>query len=142
MRANALETLTIMRKSLCGTSILALVLVVAIQAPGLYSVCVMCNDAPAEVMRCHAESALPSGEKVVLHAACCCEIGAVPEQPDTDALDLLAELPTAQSNHLWHAAVSLRLASRETPSTEKRRPDSSFRSTNTPLFVLNSSFLI
>ncbi len=140
MRADAFETLNIMRKSLCGTSILALVLVVAIQAPGLYSVCVMCNDAPAEVMRCHAESALPSGEKVVLHASCCCEIGAVPEQ--TAALDLLAELPTAQSNHLWHAAVSLRLASRETPSTEKRRPDSSFRYTNTPLFVLNSSFLI
>ena len=142
-RANAgFETLYIMRKSLYGTSVLALVLVVAIQFPGLHSACAMCADAPAEMMPCHAKSASTSAQKVVIDAACCCKIGAVPEQTDTDTPNLLAELPTAQSNHLWYAVVSLRLASRKTPSSETPRLDSSLRSISTPLFVLNSSFLI
>ncbi len=131
-----------MRKSLFGTSVLALVLVVAIQSPGLHSVCVMCDDVPVEMVACHAKSASPSAEKAVLHAACCCEIGAVPEQTDTDAPDLLAGLPNTQSNYLWHAVVSLRLVSGETPSSETLRLVSSFHPISTPLFVLNGSFLI
>ena len=129
-----------MRKSLFGTSVL--VLVVAIQSHGLHSVCALCNDVPAEMMACHAKSASPSAEKAVLHAACCCEIGAVPEQTETDAPNLLAELPNTPSNHLWHAVVSPRLVSRETPGSETLRLDSSFHPISTPLFVLNGSFLI
>ena len=137
------ETPNIMRNLLYGTPILALVLVVAIQFPGLHSACAMCADAPAEMMPCHAKSASTSAQQVVIDAACCCKIGAVPEQTDTDTPNLLAELPTAQSkNHLWHAVVSLRQPSRKTPSSETPRLDSSLRSIGTPLFVLNSSFLI
>jgi hypothetical protein len=130
------------RKSLYDTSILALVLAVVVQLPALDAVCAMCNEVDVKVMPCHAESASSSVERASLQAACCCEIGAVPEQTDATAPNQLAEPPTAQGNHLWHTVVSLGTTFRATRSAEIRRPESFVRPASTPLFVLNSSFLI
>ena len=130
------------RKSLYGIFSLALALLVVAPSPGLNAVYAMCSDAPAKVMPCHAKSTSYSGHRASLQAACCCELGAVPESTDTAAPNLIAEPPKAQGNDLWHPVLSVTLASRATPSVERFRLDSSHRTSSAPLFVLNSSFLI